>query len=165
MTVHIEDAKKYITNGLQPYDVIIVDFPDPVDSIISSLYTKELFSQVASLLQEDGVLVCQSNSPDDAPRTFWSIGKTIQGAGLHTRGYNTIVPSFGLWGFQLATHKKQVDEIPEISVPHQAIEKDMNSLFKIPAAIKFEQRHAILNSVNHLTLHKLYQDEFIESIY
>ena len=165
VNVHIEDAKKYITNELQPYDVIIVDFPDPVDSIISSLYTKELFSQVASLLAEDGVLVCQSNSPDDAPRTFWSIGKTIQGAGLHTRGYNTIVPSFGLWGFHLATHKKQVDEIPAISVPHQAIEKDMNSLFKIPAAIKFEQRHAILNSVNHLTLHKLYQDEFIESIY
>ena len=119
--VHIQEAKKYIIKSLQPYDVIIIDFPDPVDSVNSSLYTKELFSQVSLLLAEDGTLVCQSNSPEDAPRTFWSIGKTIQQAGLHTRGYKVFVPSFGLWGFHLASYKEYLDEFPDVSVPHKTI--------------------------------------------
>jgi spermidine synthase len=68
--VHIEDAKKFITRELQSYDVIIIDFPDPVNPILSSLYTEELFSQVANHLSKDGILVCQSGSPEDAPKTF-----------------------------------------------------------------------------------------------
>lgn len=157
--VHIEDAKKYITNKLQPYNVIIIDFPDPVDAIISSLYTKELFNQVAHLLAKDGVLVCQSNSPDDAPQTFLSIGKTIRKAGLKTRGYQIIVPSFGVWGFHLASKGKYSRKIPEISVSHQAIPTDMNSLFEMSSTLKSKQEEVIINSIDDLKLHELYQKE------
>jgi spermidine synthase len=164
VNVHIQDAKKYIEGELQPYNVIIIDFPDPVDQIISSLYTKELFSKVVNLLSPDGALVCQSNSPEDAPQVFWSIGKTIKKAGLNTLGYNVIVPSFGLWGFHLATHKILNGKIPDISVPHQALPTNMETLFEIPSEIKLEQSKAIVNSENQLKLHDLYQKE-IETLY
>ncbi|WP_430100454.1 spermidine synthase [Peribacillus simplex] len=62
VNIHSEDAKKFILRELQPYKVIIIDFPDPVDPVISSLYTIELFSQTAKILSKQGVLVCQSNS-------------------------------------------------------------------------------------------------------
>ncbi|WP_339202447.1 hypothetical protein [Peribacillus sp. FSL P2-0133] len=120
-----EDAKKFILRELQPYKVIIIDFPDPVDPVISSLYTIELFSQTAKILSKQGVLVCQSNSPEDTPTVFWSIGKTINMAGLNTLEYNVIVPSFGLWGFHLASHFKLPRIIPSISIQHQALTSDM----------------------------------------
>ncbi|KAB7705648.1 adenosylmethionine decarboxylase [Bacillus aerolatus] len=153
--VHIEDAKKYIAGKLQPYDVIIIDFPDPVNPVLSSLYTKELFSQVASHLSKDGTLVCQSNSPEDSPQVFWSIAKTIKKAGLHTLEYNVTVPSFGIWGFHLAAHKEITKKIPEISVPHQALPANMEPLFKIPSEIMSVQKDAIVNSLDNLKLHEL----------
>lgn len=164
VNTHIQDAKKYIEGELQPYNVIIVDFPDPVDQIISSLYTKELFSKVVNLLSKDGALVCQSNSPEDAPQVFWSIGKTLKTAGLNTLGYNVIVPSFGLWGFHLATHKILNEKIPDISVPHQALPTNMETLFEIPSSIMLERSNAIVNSENQLKLHDLYKKE-IDKLY
>lgn len=155
---HIEDAKKYITGNLNPYNVIIIDFPDPVDPIISTLYTKELFSQIASHLTDDGFLVCQSNSPEDAPKAYWSIAKTFEEAGLYTKPYNIIVPSFGLWGFHLASHRKFTETIPPISVPHQAIQ-NMEPLFQISSNLMSFQKDAIVNSKDNLRLHELYQEE------
>ncbi len=155
---HIEDAKKYITGNLNTYNVIIIDFPDPVDPIISTLYTKELFSQIASHLTDDGFLVCQSNSTEDAPKAYWSIAKTFEEAGLYTKPYNIIVPSFGLWGFHLASHRKYTETIPQISVPHQAIET-IEPLFKISSDLMSFQKDAIVNSKDNLTLHELYKEE------
>ncbi|MEH7178965.1 adenosylmethionine decarboxylase [Neobacillus vireti] len=155
---HTMDAKKYITGNLKPYNVIIIDFPDPTDPIISALYTKELFSQIASHLTDDGVLVCQSNSPEDAPKAFWSIAKTFEEAGLFTKPYNIIVPSFGLWGFHLASHRKFTKKIPQISVPHQAIQ-NMEPLFEISSNLKSFQGSAIVNTKDNLRLHELYQEE------
>ena len=164
LTVHSEDAKKYIERKLKPYDVIIIDFPDPVDSILSSLYTKELFSKIAKHLAADGALVCQSNSPEDTPQVFWSIAETITSAGLNTLAYTVTVPSFGLWGFHLATRKKSIGKIPEISVPHQALPLNMEALFQIPPSLLSAQDTAIVNTEANLKLHELYQQE-IKNMY
>ncbi|MDM5310832.1 hypothetical protein [Peribacillus frigoritolerans] len=138
---------------------VIIDFPDPVDSVISSLYTSELFSQTAKILSKQGVLVCQSNSPEDTPTVFWSIGKTINMAGLNTLEYNVIVPSLGLWGFHLASHFKLPRVIPSISVQHQALVSDMSNLFTISSSIKEVRGKAVMNSLKNLNLHKLYKNE------
>ncbi|MFF2857043.1 hypothetical protein [Peribacillus sp. NPDC058002] len=158
VNINFEDAKKFILRGLEPYKVIIIDFPDPVDSGISSLYAIELFSQTAKILSKQGVLVCQSNSPEDTPTVFWSIGKTVNMAGLNTLEYNVIVPSFGLWGFHLASHFKLPRVIPSISV-HQALTLDMPNLFTIPSSIKEERGKAVMNCLKNLNLHKLYKNE------
>lgn len=164
LTVYSEDAKKYIERELQPYDVIIIDFPDPVDPILSSLYTEELFGKIAKHLAVDGALVCQSNSPEDTPQVYWSIAKTMTNAGLNTSAYAVTVPSFGLWGFHLATRNRSIVKIPEISVPHQALPANMEALFQIPPDILSVQEKAVTNSETNLTLHGLYQME-IKDIY
>ncbi|RFU66186.1 adenosylmethionine decarboxylase [Peribacillus saganii] len=159
VTAHVEDAIKYIASCKDRYDVIIIDFPDPVDENISTLYTKELFKDIADLLSKEGALVCQSNSPEDAPVAFWSVGETLSTTGLNTLAYVVVVPSFGLWGFHLATREKMAEKFPEISVPHQALPANMNHLLMIPESIMEEREDAIVNSKSNLQLHEIYQQE------
>ena len=86
--------------------------------MLSTLYTSELFARIATFLTEDGAFVCQSNSPADAPLVYWSIGNTIEHAGLTVKA---IIQSFLLfgtdWGFHLATNSAHVlDQIEQLYV-------------------------------------------------
>lgn len=84
-------------------------FRDPATELLSTLYTSELFARIATFLTEGGAFVCQSNSPADAPLVYWSIGNTIEHAGLTVKNYHTIVPSFGTdWGFHIAANSDYV---------------------------------------------------------
>ena len=55
------------------------------------------------MLSPDGAFVTQSTSPFHAKSAFVSIGKTLASAGLHTEQYHANVPSFGEWGWSIAT--------------------------------------------------------------
>ena len=98
------DAFRWIRAATGRYDVIIVDFPDPVDFSVGKLYTDSFYRELARILAPGGVAVVQSTSPLVAPRAFWTVATTLEAAGLGTRGYHVYVPSFGEWGFQLAAH-------------------------------------------------------------
>ncbi|AGK53903.1 adenosylmethionine decarboxylase [Bacillus sp. 1NLA3E] len=161
--VHITDAIDYLKGVMEAYGVIIIDFPDPVDPTTSSLYTKELFHEAGRHLAEGGVIVCQANSPQDTPRVFWSISMTLNAAGFQTKAYFTVVPSFGVWGFHLASRGKIKEKMPEISVPHQAIESNLDPLFYLPPVLQKPIKGLIINRKNDPRLHELYLEE-IEKI-
>jgi spermidine synthase len=61
--------------------------------------------------------VTQSSSPFYARRTYWSIAATLNAAGLHTFSYQLTVPSFGIWGFHLASGKDIHPDDFNITVP------------------------------------------------
>ena len=88
----------------QVFDLIIVDFPDPTNFAIGKLYSREFYTRLAKLLSVTGVLVVRSTSPLVAPQSYWTISNTMEAAGLNTAGYHAYVPSFGEWGFTMATH-------------------------------------------------------------
>lgn len=159
VTVHTMDAKEYIKGIMHPYDVIIIDFPDPVDEEISSLYTQEFFYEAGRHLVSEGVMVCQSNSPKDTPRVFWSIGETLNAAGFKTKAYFNVVPSFGVWGFHLASRKNFIKKAPKITVPHKAIQSDTSQLFFLPPVLQNPNKGLIINRKHNLQLHKLYLEE------
>jgi spermidine synthase len=89
-------------NPHELYDFIVVDFPDPSNYAVGKLYTVAFYQLLARHLSRDGFAVVQSTSPLFAPRSYWSIVKTLQQAGLSTNPYHLYVPSFGEWGFVLA---------------------------------------------------------------
>ncbi|MDF2680915.1 MAG: hypothetical protein K0R47_2105 [Brevibacillus sp.] len=160
VVAHSEDADKFINNNVAtPYQIIIVDFPDPADEIISALYTKEFFQRLSACLAENGVLVCQSFSPEDAPLVYWSIGLTLEDAGLYTKAYHCLVPSFGEWGFHIAGRAPLPLKPKQISVPTQTLPTDLASLFTFPTQILEKRKEALVNTLQDLTLHKLYQSE------
>ena len=103
-----KDAFSYLENNTQTYDVIIVDLPDPNNETLNKLYTNLFYRLCYKSLSKDGAMVVQSTSPYAAKEAFWSINKTIKLEGFNVHPYHTQVPSFGEWGFNLAT-KDQLD--------------------------------------------------------
>ncbi|HEX8667132.1 MAG TPA: polyamine aminopropyltransferase [Allosphingosinicella sp.] len=97
-----QDAFRWARGARGTYDVVIVDFPDPVDYSVGKLYTDAFFREMRRLMAPGGIAVVQSTSPYVAPRSFWSVAATLGAAELSTRAYHVYVPSFGEWGFILA---------------------------------------------------------------
>ncbi|VAW65331.1 Spermidine synthase, partial [hydrothermal vent metagenome] len=86
------------------YDAIIVDLPDPSHPDLNKLYSARFYAKLMSLLRGDGAMVVQSTSPYHAKNAFLSIGKTVKYAGFrHVEQYHHNVPSFGEWGWTIAT--------------------------------------------------------------
>ncbi|MFC0271409.1 spermidine synthase [Metabacillus herbersteinensis] len=159
--VHAKDARDFLKTNNKTYDIMIIDFPDPADAILASLYSVEMFQMLSKYLTKDGMIVCQANSPEDTPTVFWSIGLTIEKAGFYTEGYHTIVPSFGDWGFQLASKKSFSAQIKKIAVPHRTLPKNLSSLFHFQSDVLSYKRWAIENKLGNLQLHKIYKKEIV----
>jgi predicted membrane-bound spermidine synthase len=157
--VHQKDIQVFQKEHKEPYDVIIVDLPDPGDEILSRLYTVEFFNKLSNLLTEDGILVCQSHSPEYAPFVYWSIGLSLKGTGMHIRSYHTNVPSFGDWGFHLASKKQLPSLNRKVFVPHQTLPEDLSSLFVFPSEYRSVRENSQINTLSNLKLHEIYKQE------
>ncbi|MFE9819127.1 polyamine aminopropyltransferase [Streptomyces sp. NPDC005773] len=97
------DAFNWLRGARQQYDAVIIDFPDPDSASLAKLYSVEFYDLLRRALAPHGHVVVQSGSPFFAPKTYWSIAKTIETAGYATTEFQVDVPSFGNWGFVLAT--------------------------------------------------------------
>ncbi|WP_422844440.1 polyamine aminopropyltransferase [Acidovorax sp. M2(2025)] len=101
--------------GAQPYDVIVVDFPDPTNFSIGKLYTNSIYALLDKNLSASGYAVVQTTSPLVARQSFWTVAQTIESVGLHTAPYHAHVPSFGEWGYIIASHRpwRVPEKLPE----------------------------------------------------
>ncbi|MCO7226898.1 polyamine aminopropyltransferase [Pleionea sp. CnH1-48] len=90
------------------FDTIIVDLPDPSHPDLNKLYSDFFYARLKQLLVGDGAMVVQSTSPYHAQDAFISIQKTVAAAGFqHVEQYRQNVPSFGEWGWTIATKMGQ----------------------------------------------------------
>jgi spermidine synthase len=90
------------------FDTIIIDLPDPSHPDLNKLYSDYFYTKVGRLLQGDGAMVIQSTSPYHAKNAFMSIGKTVKVSGFkRVEQYRQNVPSFGEWGWTIATKMGQ----------------------------------------------------------
>lgn len=101
-----KDAFRFLEKAKGFYDVIVIDVPDPNNESLNKLYTKEFYSLARNHLQPGGAMMVQATSPVFAPQVYWTINKTIEAAGLHTENLHADIPSFGGWGYVLASHRK-----------------------------------------------------------
>jgi len=87
------------------YDFVVVDFPDPTNHSIGKLYTTAFYRLLERHLSAQGIIVVQSTSPLFARKSYWCISKTIESVGLSVFPYHVYVPSFGEWGFVMASRQ------------------------------------------------------------
>jgi len=106
--VIVGDAYAFLMKNHKKFDVIIADFPDPHGEAIAKLYTKEFYFLVKKSLALNGVLVSQSTSPLFAREAFWCINETLKQAFRVVIPYHVFIPTFGDWGYNIATNKKIV---------------------------------------------------------
>jgi spermidine synthase len=117
------DAMKYLEVDRGFYDVIIADLPDPSTEALSKLYSQQFYTMALRRLAAGGVLVSQATSPFYAREAFWCIRNTLAAAaagrpeGFSLFAYHLDVPSFGDWGFVLATARPIDPARMGISVP------------------------------------------------
>lgn len=97
------DASIWLQHNPDVYDVAILDFPDPSSFALGKLYSVPFYALVKRHVAATGLIVVQSTSPFFAPHAYWTIDATLREVGLRTYPYHAYVPSFGEWGFVLAS--------------------------------------------------------------
>jgi spermidine synthase len=116
------DAFKWLEEQTDVFDIVVVDFPDPTNFSIGKLYTNSFYALLDRRLAASGYAVIQTTSPLVARKSFWTVVSTIESVGVKTAPYHANVPSFGEWGFVVASRR-----------PFNAVVQTAN----LPAGLRF----------------------------
>jgi spermidine synthase len=106
--MHLVNSDAFVwlkEHAKQQFDFIVVDFPDPSNYSIGKLYSLTFFHLLNHALAEQGRAVVQSTSPFVARKAYWCVNNTLAAAGFITTPYHAYVPSFGEWGFIIASRQ------------------------------------------------------------
>lgn len=112
------DAWKFLETDNNIYDVIIIDLPDPDNLTLSRLYSRTFYRLLSHKLSRGGIIVTQATSPLYSHKAFWCIRNTFaaienplyanatasETVRLEAKAYHAYVPSFGEWGFVMASN-------------------------------------------------------------
>jgi spermidine synthase len=108
VTVVNQDAWTFLESQQGRFDVVIADLPDPNNLSLSRLYSREFYTLLSTRMADDGVFVTQATSPLYARHAFWSIVhsiESVQPGSLVARPYHAYIPTFGEWGFVMASKR------------------------------------------------------------
>lgn len=101
-----DDARKYIAETKERFDVAVIDLADPVEEgPARMLYTQEFYKLVRDKLKPGGIMVVQSGQSGWINlHNFVAINGTLKSIFKIVRPYQVYVPSFvDLWGFHTAS--------------------------------------------------------------
>jgi spermidine synthase len=156
------DAFPWLEKSTDSYDFAIVDFPDPTNYSLGKLYTTAFYRLLSRHISQNGLFVVQSTSPMFARQSYWSIVNTLNTAGLRTYPYHAYVPSFGEWGFVLASKKDVAYDLPT-QLPNDlkfVTVAALPELFHFPADM--QPVPAEVNRLNDQILVRYYDKEWRE---
>jgi spermidine synthase len=153
------DAFTWIKGQTKPFDFIVIDFPDPSNYSVGKLYTNTFYSLVKSILAPGGIMVIQSTSPYVAPKSFWTINKTLESVGLKTIPYHNYVPSFGEWGYIMAMEKANYIKPKVFLSGLKFISREtIDQMFYFPKDMKTNE--VAINKLNNQVLVKFFEEEW-----
>jgi len=104
--VYNTDARKWLAESKEKFDVIIIDLTEPVEEGPAYLlYTKEFYQIVQSKLTKDGVISVQSGCASYTElMNLKAVFRTLKSAFPIVSIYQADIPSFGgHWGFCVAS--------------------------------------------------------------
>jgi len=104
--LEFRDARKYLEETKDVYDVIIIDISEPMEEGPAYLlYTKEFYQIVMDRLSKNGIISLQAGTTSlTSLLCFSAVYQTLKSVFPIVRPYQAIIPCFGLpWGFALAS--------------------------------------------------------------
>ena len=108
-----EDARAYLQNTENTFDVMIMDLVDPLEAGTAYLlYTEEYYRIARKRLAENGILVTQSGPIGllAIQECFTTIFNTLDSVFLNAQAAQVHIPAFyTLWGFTLASDYPLLD--------------------------------------------------------
>ena len=112
--LHFVDARKYLDESSDKFDVIIIDLADPLEQGPARLlYTQEFYQIVKQKLGFAGIMSVQAEPAEWRNLdNFTAIANTLRNVFPIVRPYQVHVPSFlGLWGFVSASQSLDPHEL------------------------------------------------------
>jgi len=165
--VHVVNDDAYLWAGRQspadqPFHLVLIDFPDPNGFSVGKLYTSRFYSLLRKRVSDDAIVSIQCTSPLIAPQSYWCILKTMESAGFHVAPYQATVPSFGVWGFALASPspvERPTRLAPAIVGQTRFLnDESLASLFELPADL--QPRDVEINRLDSQALVRYYESEW-----
>jgi len=167
-----DDPRVNVTNGdafvwldsteKPPFDIAIIDFPDPNNFALGKLYTTRFYNLLKQKLKPDSAVVIQTTSPLIARKSFWSVMKTLEASGFYVRPFQTAVPSFGIWGYALA--KLQPFDEPQKPQPDIELRflnnETFASMFEFPSDTSKPDEELEINRLDNQALVHYYETEW-----
>jgi spermidine synthase len=104
--IHFADARKYLEQSSDKFDVIIIDLVDPLEEGPARLlYTREFYDIVKQRLGRTGIMSVQAEPAEwKNSDNFTAITSTLKKVFRIACPYRVHVPAFlGLWGFVAAS--------------------------------------------------------------
>lgn len=162
--VHVENADAFVwldQTRAEPFDIVIVDFPDPNNFALGKLYTTRFYALLKKKLTPDSAVVIQTTSPLVARRSFWCIVSTLEASGFTVKPYQTSVPSFGVWGFALARQRPFNVPAKPLAVELQFLNNaSFSSMFDFPADTTRPADEIEINRLDNQALVRYYESEW-----
>lgn len=156
------DAFAWIGEPRDPFDAVIIDFPDPGSYSVGKLYTTFFFKMLRQSLTPDAVVSIQCTSPLVAKQSYWCIISSMEAAGFAVRPYHVAVPTFGVWGFALAGEREELLHPAPIETFAGELRylnaEMMDNLFDLPLDIQRVETE--LNQLNNQILVRYYDQEW-----
>ena len=152
------DAFVWLESNTEQFDLAVIDFPDPSNFSVGKLYTSAFYRLLKRHLSRGGLAVIQSTSPLFARQSYWCIVETVKAAGLQAHPYHVYVPSFGEWGYVLAS---QSGYEPPVALPaglRFLSAAQMPALFDFPTDMRPVE--AEVNRLNDQVLVRYYDREW-----
>jgi spermidine synthase len=159
VTVHNADAFTWLRSDSSTYDVVIIDFPDPNSFSLGKLYTTSFYRTLDTRLHAQSVVVVQSTSPYVATASYWCIHNTLREVGFQVSPFHVYVPSFGDWGFFLASRSDLVTRPSDARVPRRFLDdRTFAEARHFPPDIAW--RRTEVNRLNDQALVRLFEEEW-----
>ena len=93
LEVKIGDARNYVENTSEKFDVVIIDLTDP-EGPSKFLFTKEFYTKLKSKMTLGGVLSVQTGSPIFEPEVSGRVNATLKEIFANTAPYASFVQTF-----------------------------------------------------------------------
>lgn len=129
------DARKYLEETNESYDVILSDLPDPLEGGPAIyLFTKEYFEICKRRLNPGGVLAIQAGCANlNYPDCYAACVKTLEDVFPIVRGYWGIMTTFLMpWGFVLASNDLDPLLLSEELIENRQRERGVSTKYYTP---------------------------------
>jgi spermidine synthase len=143
--LYFTDARKYLSDTKEKFDVIIIDLPEPLEEgPAAMLYTREFYQLIKERLNRDGIMSVQAGASGWTNlQNYTAIINTLRSVFNLVSPYQIYVPSFvDLWGFASASESLN----PSALSPQEVNER---------ISVRLSKTLKVYDDVSHVSLFAL----------
>jgi spermidine synthase len=125
------DARRYLEESGETFDIIIIDLPDPIEQGPAyRLFTREFYETALTRLDEDGLIAVQAGSASLLELlNLTAVSNTLQLVFPIVTEYATHVPCFGgPWGFCVASRENDPSLLTPAEIDERIGERGLKDL-------------------------------------